>query len=384
MIKCEITNREFKCLKGLSVHLTKNLKDTITKQEYYNKYLKTEEAEGSCYFCGVDTRFINISKGYIRICNSKKCIGKTRATSTVEFLMYKYGYNKEEALLEQKKRASKRGKKIKERFDKELESNVLYNHERSPKTKEFWIKKGYSEEEAEKEVSKRMESMYKTSAKVRKENPEKYKASYNNKIEYYLTKGLSQEDAEKALKERQAVGRLDKFIERYGEEEGALRWKKRQEKWMETLEVNDQYIKGTKKIKGSIIGGYSEVSQKLFRSIEEILQVNNFYYATKNKEYFLSLKGNIFYSYDFCDRDNKKIIEFNGDIFHGNPKLFESFEKPNPFRQDLTAEDIWKYDKLKNDAAINKGFKTLIVWEHDYKKNPDLVVQKCIEFLRSK
>jgi len=382
MIKCEITNREFKTLKGLSVHITKKLNGIITKKDYYDKYLKNDE-EGTCYFCKEEAVFLNISKGYHRICKSKVCVGKTRATGTVEFLMYKYNISEDEALKIQKERADLRGAKIKESFDEKLKNNPKYNHERSPKTVDFWLKKEYSIEDAQKEVNKRMISMYETSAKNRRDNPEKYKASYNTNIEYYLNQGMPQEDAEFALKERQAVGRLDKFIERYGEVEGEKKWIERQNTWRKTLKDNNMLIPGTKKVKGSVVGNYSKISQELFKEIEKAFPDNNFYYATKNSEYFISLKGNVFYIYDFCDRDNNKIIEFNGDLYHANPEIFESTDTPNPFIKDLTANEIWKKDEIKLKAAKDKGFEVLIIWEKDYKQNKEKVIQECIEFIKS-
>ena len=59
--------------------------------------------------------------------------------------------------------------------------------------------------------------------------------NYTTKVEYYLNKGYSKEEAEKMRSERQAVGRLDKFVERYGKEDGRKKWQERQIKWQETL-----------------------------------------------------------------------------------------------------------------------------------------------------
>lgn len=59
--------------------------------------------------------------------------------------------------------------------------------------------------------------------------------SYNTRVDYYLKSGLGLCAAIIALKERQAVGHLDKFIKRYGETEGKKKWRERQIKWMNTL-----------------------------------------------------------------------------------------------------------------------------------------------------
>jgi hypothetical protein len=62
-----------------------------------------------------------------------------------------------------------------------------------------------------------------------------FRKSSNMCIEYYLERGYSEAEAKELIKERQSTGRLDKFIERYGEEEGIERWKERQMKWQKTL-----------------------------------------------------------------------------------------------------------------------------------------------------
>jgi hypothetical protein len=74
-----------------------------------------KENEGKCYFCGNDAIFLNIAKGYHKICNCSECLGKTRATGTYQFLMYKYNLTEDEAKKEQQLRADNRGQKIKEK-----------------------------------------------------------------------------------------------------------------------------------------------------------------------------------------------------------------------------------------------------------------------------
>jgi len=110
---CELCNKESNGLKGLSIHLKKkhNFND-IHLKEYYDKFLKKDN-EGNCYFCGNESIFYGFSKGYHRICDSKECLGKTRATGTYEFLMYKYGLNENDAISLMNKRANERGEKIK-------------------------------------------------------------------------------------------------------------------------------------------------------------------------------------------------------------------------------------------------------------------------------
>jgi G:T-mismatch repair DNA endonuclease (very short patch repair protein) len=80
-------------------------------------------------------------------------------------------------------------------------------------------------------------------------------------------------------------------------------------------------------------------------------------------------------------RCGNKIIEFNGSYWHCDPRLFEE----NYFRKDakLYAKDIWEKDKIKISLARNRGFDVLVIWELDFKKDKEIVIQKCIDFMKS-
>ena len=79
--------------------------------------------------------------------------------------------------------------------------------------------------------------------------------------------------------------------------------------------------------------------------------------------------------------DRKKIIEFNGDIFHGNPSIFSKDDKPNPFDKKITCEDMWRNDKRKIDFIKEEGFEVLTIWENDYRLNKNEIIEKCKKFL---
>jgi len=194
-------------------------------------------------------------------------------------------------------------------------------------------------------------------------------------IEYFIQKGLSEDNARKELKERQTTFSLEKCIEKYGESEGRLRWLKRQERWQKNLLEN-----------GNMKCGFSRISQELFHEIFRHMDYNesqNIYYATKNREYFISIKKFGFFSYDYVDVSRRKIIEYNGDSYHANPKKYESSDYPHPFYKENgpTAQEIWTKDKLKREVAESQGFEVLIIWDSEYRKYPQQTLQKCIEFI---
>lgn len=65
---CEICKKEYNSNSSLSKHITKD--HNISKQEYYDKYYKKENA-GICLTCGQPTRFNNIILGYFLHCSAK-------------------------------------------------------------------------------------------------------------------------------------------------------------------------------------------------------------------------------------------------------------------------------------------------------------------------
>jgi hypothetical protein len=199
----------------------------------------------------------------------------------------------------------------------------------------------------------------------------------NTTLEYYVNKGYSIEESKDLLKNRQSTFSLEKCISKYGDEEGYKRWMDRQEKWQKNMLEN-----------GNVKCGYSKISQELFYNLLKNYDIENsdmskVYFATKNKEYFISLKNEGFFIYDFVDLNNKKIIEFNGDLYHANPNIYEENDYPHPYYKNNgpSALETWNKDKLKIDIAKENGFDVLVVWDSEYRKDKNKVIEKCLNFL---
>lgn len=190
------------------------------------------------------------------------------------------------------------------------------------------------------------------------------KTSRPQNIEYWTSRGYSEEDAQYEVKERQAVGRLDKFIERYGKKEGKERWEKRQEKWLKNFTRSN----------------FSKISQHLFWDIfymlpDKIKKEKTIYFATyeKNNEHRTQLNRNFEYTLkldnssikpDFFIKEDKKIIEFDGTYWHRNTPQNK------------------KREAVRDQKILNSGYRIHRVSENEYKKNPDKVLQDCINFIK--
>jgi hypothetical protein len=133
--------------------------------------------------------------------------------------------------------------------------------------------------------------------------------------------------------------------------------------------------------------GYSKISQELFYKILETYRVeckDKIKFATHNGEFKLeNPKGGV-YVYDFIDLTSNKIIEYNGDMYHANPKKYKKNDTPHPYRKNKTSLEIWESDKIKLMTAKNNGYDVLVIWDSEYRwGNKEKVIKKCLNFLKN-
>lgn len=182
---------------------------------------------------------------------------------------------------------------------------------------------------------------------------------------------LSKESFDKFTKSMKKVNTLNWFIEKYGEEMGRIKYKERSIKISKTSYFK-KYNKENKE-------NWSKLSQILFWEIYNIIgkDFKKIYFGELNHE----CSGGTKYNFDFVILDNKKIIEFNGDQFHANPKIYDENDIPLKFL-GKTAKEIWISDEEKIKAAKNKGFDIKTIWERDLLKNKEKTVLECIKFIK--
>lgn len=368
---CPVTNREFKSGMGLAIYLSKTLK--VDHSEYYDLYIN--HRDNKCFFCGGKGKFISVAKGYRNLCDSEECTKKSFSSHTVEGIMYRTNCTVEEAkekFIEINNQQLENRIKTQKKLRKE---DPLWDKKRSRNCKEFWMEKGLSEEESINKSKEVWKEIQEASSKKRKENRKDYLTIYPTKVEYWMNKGFTEEESISKISEIQNRFSLEKCIKDNGLEEGTRIFNERQVKWQRSLLEN-----------GNMKLGYSKVSQDLFDKLFNHYKLEDHiyvYYASKNKEYFISLIDQEFYSYDFTDRKRKKIIEYNGDLYHANPLLYTENDEPNPFRKGdkYKASEIWKRDERKIEVANQHGFEVLTIWDSEYKKDSDGTLQRCLSFL---
>lgn len=206
------------------------------------------------------------------------------------------------------------------------------------------------------------------------------------------------------------------MIKRYGEELGKRKWDEYREKQSYTKSIDyyiDQFgeIEGERKFKhlsflkghslksyqyrlGDRIGlskykhriktlpdFYSEVASEMFIEIDNRLSIDsNIYYAPKTKEFGkMNMELGKYTFFDFVIPDIKLCIEFHGDVFHANPSTYSSEDRPNPFNSNLTSEDIWEHDKIKQKVLLDEKYIIIVVWESEYNRSKENTINKLVE-----
>ncbi|MFW6219542.1 MAG: hypothetical protein ACOC33_01610 [bacterium] len=198
---------------------------------------------------------------------------------------------------------------------------------------------------------------------------EKYINNQIRDLNYFVNKYGAKQGKQKYISmctKRNYSKSLDGFIDRFGELDGTNKYN----------EYRELIYKKT--IGSKLFSTYSNISMELFQSL---LQKINRNFLLGEYEFYINHNNKTYY-YDFTDVSKKKIIEFNGDFWHANPKLYEKNDI-HPITNKKSYE-IWQHDKLKYDAAIQNGYDILIIWEYEYKKDKTITIDKCVNFLEEK
>jgi very-short-patch-repair endonuclease len=178
--------------------------------------------------------------------------------------------------------------------------------------------------------------------------------SKTNTYEYKKEKyGWTENDYIKYNKSRSVT--LNNMVKKYGEDLG-------RKKYRDYCEIRPTF--------------HSKISQELFWKIK----TDDCYFAEYNKEFGLNSE-NGYYFYDYVDSKLKKCIEFNGDYWHCNPKIYTEDYKTH---YNYTARDIWKKDEEKINFIRSKEYDVMIVWESEYLQNPDKIIKEVKDFLYDK
>ena len=185
-----------------------------------------------------------------------------------------------------------------------------------------------------------------------------------SQLEYYLNKGFNIEEAIRLRREKYKSNGLDWYIEKFGEIEGKEKYEKRIQYWVKQLHNGSQHSKISDNFFDTLIKNINEE------------HLNNIFYGDNE---FIITDENRSYKPDFINIKTNKIIEFYGDYWHSNPVKYDK----NYYNKTLHlyTYEIWDKDKKRITQLEKLGYKILIIWEYEYKKNPEYFINKCIQFL---
>ncbi len=196
---------------------------------------------------------------------------------------------------------------------------------------------------------------------------EKY-TNYCDKQAYTNTKEYLGEDRYIEVNKKKSHS-IDNYIKKYGKDEGVAK-------------LMEFYGKLTPN------RSYSKISQECFRLLENIFneeEKNNIYYATKNKEYCLVAENKIFL-YDFVCPKLKLCIEYHGDHYHGNPRVY----KPDDYLKGrgcskIKVKEKWENDRIKIDLLKKyRDYDTIIIWDSEWRKTSKDIASRLKSQLTNK
>lgn len=384
MYICKFCGKKCETLGILQTHL--NRKHKLSKEEiedYYIKYYKSEN-EGIDPITGNKTEFISMMRGYKKY---EKDNPKKFSTNTIEHYMIN-GLSYEDAKKRVEYTNRKSSEYLKGQWKKIKEEGKTFGGW----SKKHFLELGYSDSDAEKKVKEcalNREIKMKEYRKKSRESGE-YKFHSNTCIEFYLNKGMTKEESICALKKRQATNTLNNYIKKYGDVDGLIKFKERNNNWsidMEERYHNGEYNRDSNKNGNGILNrNYSNKEKELSIILYNRLRnmIDDFKFSSictvNNKQYYIFDSGKYyFYDIAFSHNGKKKIIEFNGDYWHMNPLKYNPDDYNNSL--DLTAKEIWELFDKKINVAKNNGFTTFVVWESDWDNDKNEVIDKCIKFL---
>ena len=267
------------------------------------------------------------------------------------------------------------------------DQNPMYGNgssEGSPFAKEFYMKQGMDEKTAI-ETARKKQIDTKDSMDDDK---------FSTKPEYFMRRyGVDYASALQMLTDRQTTNSVDKIAKRNGISLAEAQDVRNEitEKWKTTIanKSDDELIEMNRKKLA-----HQSVSFVSLKFIDHLMKhcglTDTDVKYGKNNELTLISKtsplvnqfGHKCVMFDFCYKT--KLIEFNGDMFHANPKTYVATDTPHKhlrISKDWTAEKIWKYDAEKTKIATDAGYEVHVVWELEWKKDKEKVLRECKTFL---
>lgn len=226
-----------------------------------------------------------------------------------------------------------------------------------------------------------------------------YNASRSSTIDnfikrYGIVDGSAKWD-EYVSRQSYAGVRVEYFIEMLGEVDGRLEWERvcrLKSHNIENIMMRDscdasEALIRLIEIRDRACSGYSKVSQELFWAIYEQLDDKDkqtCYFPELNKEFGKwDYDSHSYKKWDFTLTDRKFIIEFNGDWYHANPKMYNPSDILTIHGTKTTAAELWAKDSSKNSIIESQGYTVITVWQSDFNNDKLGTINRCLNAIGS-
>ena len=110
-------------------------------------------------------------------------------------------------------------------------------------------------------------------------------------------------------------------------------------------------------------GGYSKKAISWLRRLEK--EGHNIQHAENGGEIRVELGDGKYYLLDGYDKETNTVYEFHGNVYHGNPRLFDDDEKCHPFN-NKTAKELYDATIVREDNLRKMGYNLIVMWEDEY------------------
>ena len=245
------------------------------------------------------------------------------------------------------------------RFDEYCKKQAYTNSFEYKNKKHGWTKTKFDEFNKSRAVTlENLVSKYGEDEGTRRFDEYCKKQAYTNTEEYLGKSKYLEINSKKALT-------LENFIRKYGDD-GKIKY--------------EEYVRKSK-------SPYSKASQRLFSKLirSEPFTHKKCYYAENGGEYGI-LDNNTYKKYDFVCPELNFAIEYHGDHYHGNPKLYHPNECLRGRGQTkVKAKERWEEDDYKLKLILEKrNIECITIWEYDYTKDPNKTIERILKHVRTK
>lgn len=163
--------------------------------------------------------------------------------------------------------------------------------------------------------------------------------------------------------------KLQIYIDKYGEEDGPIKYA--------------EYLQNIFKSIGS-----SREASSLIKSIireQPWLEKYTLYYRDLddlNKiEWFLSNKNGVWF-YDFCVREAKAILEYNGSRWHPTAEQVQNFGDELMVITGISYKEQYERDLLKIKVAEDRGFRVFVIRSDFEEQEKSDIIRAFIEYVK--